>query len=377
MQFLVTSDTLGKNIQGLSKMMNGKASLAILDHYLFEVDGNVLQVIASDGENMMRTTTELMESDLTPGESVRFCVHSRVLGDFLKNIPTQPLTIIMESKTEITINYMNGHVSFPCVSDDEYPTFDILTGDTETAILPSTAMLEDITRTSPFTEQGTMRPVLNAVCFNFKEDGLDVVSCNGQVLMKNHHLDIHTDKEGIFLLPPKPAALLRHFLCKEPLDICIKFTDSAAQFVGDTWQLTCRLIEGRYPNYNSVIPANNDKTMLIDKRALQDAIRRMLPMGNPHSKVMKMELDTTALTVSCEDIDYNTKAKESVLCDYDATPMAIGVNGDTLCNVLSNIPSDMVRFTFSEYSRPLLVSPVDETEELQITALLMPTLLND
>ena len=255
MQFLVTSDTLGKNIQGLSKMMNGKASLAILDHYLFEVDGNVLQVIASDGENMMRTTTELMESDLTPGESVRFCVHSRVLGDFLKNIPTQPLTIIMENKTEITINYMNGHVSFPCVSDDEYPTFDILTGDTETAILPSTAMLEDITRTSPFTEQGTMRPVLNAVCFNFKEDGLDVVSCNGQVLMKNHHLDIHTDKEGIFLLPPKPAALLRHFLCKEPLDICIKFTDSAAQFVGDTWQLTCRLIEGRYPNYNSVIPA--------------------------------------------------------------------------------------------------------------------------
>ena len=272
---------------------------------------------------------------------------------------------------------MNGHVSFPCVSDDEYPTFDILTGDTETAILPSTAMLEDITRTSPFTEQGTMRPVLNAVCFNFKEDGLDVVSCNGQVLMKNHHLDIHTDKEDIFLLPPKPAALLRHFLCKEPLDICIKFTDSAAQFVGDTWQLTCRLIEGRYPNYNSVIPTNNDKTMLIDKRALQDAIRRMLPMGNPHSKVMKMELDTTALTVSCEDIDYNTKAKESVSCDYDATPMAIGVNGDTLCNVLSNIPSDMVRITFSEYSRPLLVSPVDETEGLQITALLMPTLLND
>ena len=104
-----------------------------------------------------------------------------------------------------------------------------------------------------------MRPVLNAICFNFKEDGLDVVSCNGQVLMKNHHLDIHTDKQRVFLLPPKPAALLRHFLCKEPLDICIKFTDSAAQFVGDTWQLTCRLIEGRYPNYNSVIPANNDR----------------------------------------------------------------------------------------------------------------------
>ena len=377
MQFLVTSDTLGKNIQGLSKMMNGKASLAILDHYLFEVDGNVLQVTASDGENMMRTTTELIESDLQPGETIRFCVHSRVLGDFLKNIPTQPITIIVEDKTTITINYMNGHVNFPCVSDEEYPTFDILTGDGETAILPSAAMLEDITRTSPFTEQGTMRPVLNAVNFNFKEGGLDVVACNGQVLMKNQHLGIHTDKEGNFLLPPKPAALLRHFLNKEPLDICIKFTDSAAQFVGDKWQLTCRLIEGRYPNYNSVIPANNDKTMLIDKRALQDAIRRMLPMGNPHSKVMKMELDTTTLTVSCEDIDYNTKAKESVCCNYDATPMAIGVNGETLCSVLSNIPSDMVRITFSECSRPLLVSPVEETEGLQITALLMPTLLND
>ena len=377
MQILVSSDTLGKNIQGLSKMISGKASLAILDHYLFEVDGSNLQIIASDGENMMRTTTEILESDITSGDPVRFCVHSRVLGDFLKNIPTQPLTIIMESKTEITINYMNGHVSFPCVSDDEYPTFDILTGDTETAILPSATMLEDITRTSPFTEQGTMRPVLNAICFNFKEEGLDVVSCNGQVMMKNHHLDIHTDKQGVFLLPPKPAALLRHFLNKELLDICIKFTDNAAQFVGDNWQLTCRLVEGRYPNYNSVIPTNNDKTMLIDKRALQEAIRRMLPMGNQQSKAMKMELDTTALTVSCEDVDYNTKAKESVCCEYDATPMAIGVNGETLCNVLSNIPSNMVRITFSEYSRPMLISPMDETDGLQITALLMPRLLNE
>ena len=377
MQILVSSDTLGKNIQGLSKMINGKASLAILDHYLFEVDGNNLQVIASDGENMMRTTTEILESDITSGDPIRFCVHSRVLGDFLKNIPTQPITIIVENKAEITINYMNGHVSFPCVSDDEYPTFDILTGDTETAILPSATMLEDITRTSPFTEQGTMRPVLNAICFNFKEEGLDVVSCNGQVMMKNHHLDIHTDKQGVFLLPPKPAALLRHFLNKELLDICIKFTDNAAQFVGDNWQLTCRLVEGRYPNYNSVIPTNNDKTMLIDKRALQEAIRRMLPMGNQQSKAMKMELDTTALTVSCEDVDYNTKAKESVCCGYDATPMAIGVNGETLCNVLSNIPSNMVRITFSEYSRPMLISPMDETDGLQITALLMPRLLNE
>ena len=377
MQFLVTSDTLGKNIQGLSKMINGKASLAILDHYLFEVDGNNLQVIASDGENMMRTTTEILESDITSGDPIRFCVHSRVLGDFLKNIPTQPITIIVENKAEITINYMNGHVSFPCVSDDEYPTFDILTGDTETAILPSATMLEDITRTSPFTEQGTMRPVLNAICFNFKEEGLDVVSCNGQVMMKNHHLDIHTDKQGVFLLPPKPAALLRHFLNKELLDICIKFTDNAAQFVGDNWQLTCRLVEGRYPNYNSVIPTNIDKTMLIDKRTLQEAIRRMLPMGNQQSKAMKMELDTTALTVSCEDVDYNTKAKESVCCEYDATPMAIGVNGETLCNVLSNIPSNMVRITFSEYSRPMLISPMDETDGLQITALLMPRLLNE
>ena len=109
MIFSISSDTLGKNIQGLSKMMTGKSSLPILDHFLFEIDGNILNATASDGENMMRTTTELMESDLTPGESVRFCVHSRVLGDFLKNIPTQPLTITVKDKTEITVNYS----SFP------------------------------------------------------------------------------------------------------------------------------------------------------------------------------------------------------------------------------------------------------------------------
>ena len=377
MKFSISSDTLGKNIQGLSKMMNGKASLAILDHFLFEIDGNVLNATASDGENMMRTTAELMESDLIPGEQLRFCIHSRVLGDFLKNIPVQPLTVTVKDKSEITVNYMNGHVCFPCVSDEEYPTFDILTGDTETALLPSNLMQEDITRTSSFTAQDTMRPVLSAVNFNFKKEGLDVVSCNGQVMMKNSHPGNTTENEGNFLLPPKPAALLRHFLTKEALDICVKFNDNAAQFVGDKWQLTCRLIEGRYPNYNSVIPKDNDKTLLIDKRALQDAIRRMLPMGDQHMKTIKMEIDYSELILSCQDIDFNTSAKEKMPCEYDGNPMAIGVNGDVLNTILSQMPSDNVRISLSECSRPLLVSPAEETEGLQVTALLMPTLLNE
>ena len=374
MRITLDSDTLSKNLQGLSRVIAPKSSIAILDHFLFEVEGDKLTVTASDNENVMKATADILESDIDSGEPTRFCVHARLIADFLKNLPVQPLTFVVEEK-EITVRYENGQICFPCVSGKEYPSMEMLTGDCTSATLPSSMLQDDITRTSSFVAQDTMRPVLSALCFNFKENGLDVVSCNGQVLMMDTHRGITLESESRFLLPAKPAALLRYWTAKDLFDITIQFNGNAARFSGANWQLTCRLVEGRYPHYKAVIPVNNDKTLLIDKQQLQVAIRRMLPMGSQSLKAVRMNLDTKSVSLSCENVDYNTSAKESVACDYSGEAMHIGLNGEQLNAILSHMPSDQVKMTFKECCKPVLIFPAEQSEDEEITALLMPVFI--
>ena len=374
MKISLSSDTLSRLIQGLSKAIPTKPSIAILDHFLFEVEGDKLTVTASDNENVMKATADILESDIDSGEPTRFCVHARLIADFLKNLPVQPLTFVVEEK-EITVRYENGQICFPCVSGKEYPSIEMLTGDCSSTTLPSSMLQDDITRTSSFVAQDTMRPVLSALCFNFKENGLDVVSCNGQVLMMDTHRGITLENENRFLLPAKPAALLRYWTAKDLFDITIQFNGNAARFSGANWQLTCRLVEGRYPHYKAVIPVNNDKTLLIDKQQLQVAIRRMLPMGSQSLKAVRMDLDTKSVSLSCENVDYNTSAKESVACDYSGEAMRIGLNGEQLNAILSHMPSDQVKMTFKESCKPVLIFPAESSEDVRITALLMPVFI--
>ena len=378
MKFNVNSDELSKNIQGLAKMVNGKSSLAILDHFLFEVDGDKLHVTASDGENMMKTTVEINSTSMLDDETdKRFCVHNTVICDFLKNIAQQPIIfeVNMESN-EVKISYMNGHIQFPCSAGEEFPKINIIGEESKNVTLPSCLILDDINRTSPFTGQETFRPVMNAICLHFQSESLDVVSSNGGVLVKITHDGVHCEEETTLLLPPKPVSLLKYFLSKEERVTNIRYTDNAAVFSCDNWDLTCRLIEGRYPNYNSVIPPSDSVQILADKRQLQNTIRRMLPMGNPNMKTVKIEANPTTLIMSSEDIDFNKSAKEDIPCETTGNEICIGVNGETLNSMLTHIASDMVRMKMTEPSRPIIVVPEEDKNGETFLGLIMPCLLN-
>ena len=370
---------MGKCIQGLAKMVNGKSSMAILDHFLFVVDDNNLHVTASDGENMMRTTLGIdVQSVLDDEGDKKFCIHHTVICDFLKNITPQPITFDVDTvNSEVKISYMNGHIQFPCTSGYDYPAICTMRDEHETASLPSSTILEDITRTSPFADQDTLRPVMNTICFNFLNEGLDVVSSNGKVLVKISHADIRTEKEATFLLPPKPVTMLKYFLCKEEKDVNIQFTDNTAVFECDNWQLTCRLVEGRYPNYNSVIPKTNNIEVTVDRKQLQESIRRMLPMGNQSMKTVKFEAGSTVLTISSEDVDFNKSAKEDVTCERSGEGITIGVNGEVLNTMLSQIHSDMAKLRMTESLRPIIIVPDTDNESETFMGLVMPTYLTN
>ena len=378
MKYNVQSDELSKNIQGLAKMVNGKSSLAILDHFLFEVDGDKLYITASDGENMMKTTVDIETTSMLDDErDKRFCIHNTVICDFLKNITQQPIIFDVNIESnEVKISYINGHIQFPCTPGEEFPKINIIGDESQNVTLPSYLILDDINRTSPFTGQETFRPVMNAICFNFMKESLEVASSNGGVLVKITHDIIKSENEAILLLPPKPVSLLKYFLSKEEKKTNIRYTDNAAVFSSDNWELTCRLIEGRYPNYNSVIPTSDNVQVQVDKRQLQNSIRRMLPMGNPNMKAVKMEINPTTLIMSSEDIDFNKSAREDIPCETTGERMYIGVNGETLNSMLTHIASDMVRIKMTEPTRAIIIVPGEDKADEKFLGLLMPCLIN-
>ena len=378
MKFSINSDELGRNVQGLAKVASGK-SLAILDHFLFEADGELLHVTASDGENMMRTTMHIDSLSMTEDEKERiFCIHNATIGDFLRNIPAQPITFDLDfGNNMVTVSYKNGHVLFPFSLGDGFPVFSIKDDLTEMISLSSEVLLRDIADTSPFVGQETLRPIMNAICFNYGTENLDVVGCNGGMMMKISHHGIRSENESTMLLPPKPASLLKYFLSKETKETRVRLSDNAAVFECGCWQLSCTLTTGRYPNYNSVIPKAHSIEALVDKRDLQNAIRRMLPMGESHMKTVKMMFSASALSISSEDPDFQKSAREELPCETTGDGLCIGVNGESMLNMLQHVPSDTVRLKMTEPTRPILIEPDVPNDNEEITGLVMPTLLND
>lgn len=377
MIFTVNSEELGRNIQGLAKMMSGKNSLAILDHFLFQIDGDDLHVIASDSENMMRTTMNILSATLLNDESKSFCIHNTVICDFLKNIPEQPIQFEVDlAACVVQLSYMNGHINFPCIAGEDFPSFNVVGEDAETVMLPSTYILDDICKTSPFVGQESLRPSMMAICFQFKQDGLDVVSTNGNVLVKITHSDVTKENEATMLLPQKPVSLLKYFLNKEDKAVTIKFTDNTAVFSSENWKLTCRLIEGKYPNYNSVIPKSHSLEVVVDKKPLQESIRRILPMGNQTMKTIIVNVVDTFLELFSENIDFCTSAKEHIACETIGDGLRIGLNGEKLYEVLSQTPSETVRMEMTEPMRPIIVSPKEDRKDVTFLALLMPCMLD-
>ena len=377
-QFKVQSGELGRTILGLSRIIAGKHTLAILDHFLFEVAEQELQITASDNENMMVTTIDIIESTNGPVDKpIKFCVRYDVVCDVLKNLPDQPMSFdVYLSKDEIVLSYMSGHIKFPCVSGKEYPIINFCKENSCVVSLDSDLMLKDINSVCPFTAQDTIRLTLNAVCFNFQKEYLDVVSTNGNVLMKISHKDVKTENEKNLLLPPKPVSILKYFLNKAENIVNIIFNDNSAVFECNNWKLTCRLIEGRYPNYDSVIPTISSCEVEIEKKTLQDAIKRILPMGNQEIKGILMEFEKDTLTLSSENTDFSTSAKETIPCNYPMDYLFIGVNGEIFHNLLSHVPTDNVKLLMTTETRPILIVPETELENEEFYALIMPALIN-
>ena len=374
MRFTLSSTALSSRLQTLARVINSKNSLPILDSFLFEVRNQQLFITASDSENVMRSVLALDQVD---GEG-NFAVPNRTLLDAMKELPEQPLTFDIDLNTlTIKIIYQNGLYNFTAQSADEYPRVQPIPDGATVITIDSQTLADNISRSIFATAQDELRPVMNGIYLDLTPNSLNVVASDGHKLVRNKNFTIKSENPAAFILPKKPATLLKNVLGKDGGDVVIKFDDRSAEISFADGVLFCRLIEGRYPNYNSVIPQNNPNQLNIDRRSLIGALKRVLPFASESSQLIRFHLEAGKLELSSEDIDFATSAKEVVTCEYAGQSMNIGFKGSSLSEILNNLQGDEVQIELADPSRAGIIVPAQQPENEDVLMLIMPMLLND
>ena len=307
MRFTVSSTALSTRLVALSRVINSKNSLPILGDFLFEIIDGRLQLTASDSEVMMKTTIELNDND----GNGRFCVGNHDLLEAVKGFSEQPIIFDVDQESNIAkISYQNGMFSLPVENADEYPQQQQV-GDEATTITISPQLLADNINRSLFaTAQDELRPVMNGIYFDLTPDCLAVVASDGHKLVRNKILSIKSDQPSSFILPKKPASLLKGVLGKQGGDVVMRFDERNAEINFEEGVIICRLIEGRYPNYNSVIPQSNPNQLTVDRLGLLAALRRVQPFSNDSSNLIRFHVENGTLQLDAEDYDFSKTATE-------------------------------------------------------------------
>ncbi|MCR4993836.1 MAG: DNA polymerase III subunit beta [Bacteroidales bacterium] len=373
MKFKVSSATLFSRLTSINRVLNSKNSLSILDCYLFVIEGQKMSVTASDSETTLVTSVELIESEM----DARFCIKAKTIQDSLKEISEQPITLDVNLDTmEIRGEYQNGHFNIVGERPDEYPVPHQIEGEAECHEIPQNQLCAGITHSLFATADDEIRPVMTGIYFDFTPECLIFVGTDGRKLVRNKYFNIKSEAQTGFILPKKPANILKSLLKgEEPAEM--KFNDKTAIITTADFTLTCRLIDGRYPNYNSVIPPNNPFKAVIDRAALISTLKRVLVFSSQSSAQIKLAFKKDKLVVSGQDVDYSTSAEERLICEYDSPAINIGFKGTLLLDILGNIESSEVVVELADPGRAGIIKPVEQKEGEEVLMLLMPMMLND
>ena len=374
MKFDVSSSALLARLQAISKVIASKNTLPILDSFLFHLQDNKLMLTASDVETRLVTTVDVMNVE---GEGL-FAVSAKILLEPLKKLPEQPLRFdINDENLEIFIYFENGEYNFIGQKGDTYPQQKPLQDMAFTLSMESQILQNGINRALFATGEDELRPIMNGVFFDIQSDHLTFVASDGHKLVRLRNNSVKSDNVASFILPKKPATLLKSLLAKNTDCVKIQFDENNAYVKTNLFEMVCRLIEGRYPNYNSVIPQDNPNKLTIDRLLFLSALERVVVFSNPASSLVKLQLSNDLIVVSSQDIDFSTSAEEKINCRYGGMDMNMGFRGNFLIEMLSNISASEVIVALADPSRAGVIVPVENEENEELLMLMMPMVLND
>ena len=373
MKFIVSSGMLQKELQNIAGVINSSNTLPILDNFLFKLEGGSLKISASDLESTMITSVNVSKGE----KDGAVCFPAKILLDSLKTFAEQPLSFDIDEKNfGVEISSDNGKYRVPGVSADEFPKLPEISSSIKMNV-SAEALFGGINKCLFATGNDELRPVMSGIFFEIHKDKVVFVATDAHKLVKYERSDLSAKKEASFILPKKPNNILKSLLGSFNDDIEMIFNDTNAQFVVGNIQLICRLIDGKYPNYEAVIPKENPNKLTIDRQLFLNTIKRISLFSNKTTHQVRLKVVGSELSISAEDLDFSNEAHERLTCNYEGEDMEIGFNSRFLIEMLSNIESDNVSLEISAPNRAGILVPGDDSDAHEhVIMLVMPVMLN-
>ena len=374
MKFTVSSSALLSLLATTGKVISNKNTLPILDYFLMELKGEELTVTTSDLET---TIIGHLKVESVEREGV-IAAPAKLMLDSLKEFPEMPLEFEVNDTTwEIKVKWTSGSLSIPGASAVSYPAMPAIGADCKDILLDVDMLIAGINKTIFATADDELRPVMNGVYFNFEQGKLTFVATDAHKLVRSMVECPDVDFNASFILPKKPANLLKGVLLKEEEPIRVMFDAKNVTFELKNHKLVCRLIEGNYPNYNAVIPSANPNKVLVDRVELLNGIKRVAVCSNPTTNLIRMDIASNRISLAAQDIDFSVSANETISCSYDGNPVTIGFKSTFLVEILSNIDTPTVMIELADSTRAGVFKPVyDDKHAGEVLMLLMPMMIN-
>jgi DNA polymerase-3 subunit beta len=372
MKFIVSSSQLLKQLQILGGVINTNNTLPILDNFLFELSNNELKISASDLETTMSTSIEV-EAD----EVGAIAVPARLLLEILKTFAEQPLTFKVEENNTIEISSDSGKYALAYADGEEFPKAVALEAPSSTTMVGN-ILATAISKTIFASGNDDLRPVMSGVFFQFSQESLTFVATDAHKLVKYIRKDVQANESAEFIMPKKPLTLLKNILSGSDQEVTIEYNDTNAKFLFGESILICRLIDGKYPNYEAVIPKENPNKLTLDRSLFYNSVRRVSIFSSKTTHQIRLKMAGTELKISAEDLDFSNKADERLQCSYEGDDMQIGFNSRFLLEMLNHLNSNEILLEMSLPNRAGILTPIDGLEEgEEITMLVMPVMLSN
>ncbi len=373
MKLIISSSELLKGVMAVAKAIPAKSALPILENFLFDLKGTVLEITASDTELTLRTQIEVENTS----EEGRIAVPAKHMIDLLKELPDQPLAINTTSESSFTCSWASGESTLPYFPAEDYPA---ITGTDETAVslqFPAQSLVDGISSTIYATADDEIRPAMNGILFDIDVNSTTLVASDSHKLICYTTTDVQASEKASFILHKKPAAILKAIVGKDAENVEITFDSKNATFRFGQTLVICRLVVGKYPKYRDVIPQNNSNILKINRALLLNTVRRVSVCANKASNHIKLELAPGSLEISAQDLGFSIAAYEKIQCQYDGEPLSIGFKSPFIIEILSNMNCGEVVMKFLDSKRAALVVPAEEEEESEkICGIIMPIMIS-
>ena len=375
MKFNVPSKTLYNYVSSVSKVINSKNALAILNNFLFVLDDTTLTITASDLENRLTARVPVTEAE----GNGSFCIDARRLVDLLKEMPDQGITFnIDDNNLAVEITYPSGNYNLIALNGNEYPSNNNDGEDIEKLefTCPTEQLIKGIDNTLFAVGNDDLRPQMMGILWDIKPDAITFVATDTRKLVKYRNEMSAPGIEGSCIIPIKPATVIKNVFAKEQ-EVKVTIEPKSATFESPSFTFNCRFIKGTFPDYNRVIPANNPYTLTIDRHSFLNAVRRVGVFVDPGHGLVKFKLTPDKLIMKAQDNNYLTSAWESVPCDFTGSEMVIGFSAPYLIEIFGTLSTSDIVIKLSDPSRPGVFLPSENDTDSELLMLLMPMTVSE